>query len=95
MPTVPADLQTILESFADNAVVECGCGDMKTITDKEAPRAYWMQRLEDYPASGLDDLQPADDGASISYVTPDGIVNAVLEFDANGRITFLRCGVSQ
>jgi hypothetical protein len=87
------DLETILEFFADNAVVECGCGDMKSITGKEGLRAYWVQRLKDYPASDLDDLQPSTDGASISYVTREGVVNAVLEFAADGKIVFLRCGL--
>jgi ketosteroid isomerase-like protein len=86
------DIQGLLEFFADNAVVECACGDMKTITGKEGLRAYWVQRLTDYPASDLDDLQPAGDGASISYVTDGGVVNALLEFDAAGKITFLHCG---
>lgn len=86
------DIDSILEKYADDAIVECGCGGIKTITGKEGLRAYWEQRLKDYPASHLDDLQPVGDGATISYVSRDGVVGATLEFDAEGRIKYLRCG---
>jgi ketosteroid isomerase-like protein len=59
------DIEAILKMFADDAVVECGCDGMKTISGKEGLRAYWVQRLKDYPASTLEDLRPADDGAAI------------------------------
>ncbi len=85
------DLACILEFFADDAIVECGCGDVKTIADREGLRAYWVQRLKDYPASELDDLRPAATGTSISYLTGHGVVDAILEFDGIGKITFLRC----
>jgi SnoaL-like domain len=86
------DIDSILEFFADNAVVECGCGRLKNITGKEGLRAYWAQRLEEYPASELDDLQPSEDGVSISYLSRGGVIRAILEFNADARIAFLRCG---
>ena len=43
------DLKTILRMYADDAVVECGSGGMKTITGKQGLRAYWQQRLKDTP----------------------------------------------
>jgi hypothetical protein len=89
------DLETILGMYADDAVVECGCGGMKTITGKEGLRSYWEQRLKDYPASGLDDLQPSSPGTAISYIAGNGIVSAILEFDADCRINLLRCGPSK
>jgi hypothetical protein len=89
------DIETILKMYADGALVECGCGGMKTISGKEGLRAYWVQRLKDYPASVLDNLKPTDDGAAISYVSRDGVVSAALEFDTAGKITALRCGPSK
>ncbi len=88
------DIEAILAIYADNAVVECGCGGM-TVTGKQDVRAYWEQRLRDYPASDLDDLQSSGNGATISYVSRDGVVDAVLEFDPQGRIIRLRCGPSK
>jgi hypothetical protein len=89
------DIEAILAMYADDAVVECGCGDVKYITGKDALRAYWKQRLVDYPASDLDDLQSSGGDAIISYLSRAGVVGATLEFDARGRIARLRCGPSK
>nr|WP_247428963.1 hypothetical protein [Bradyrhizobium sp. 139] len=43
--------------YAEDAIVHCGCGGMKTITGREGFRAYWVDRLRQYPASELDNLQ--------------------------------------
>ena len=68
---------------------------MATITGKQSLRVYWQQRLKDYSASDLDDLQPSGDGATISYLSHDGVIAAILEFDPAGRIALLRCGPSE
>jgi hypothetical protein len=87
------DLETILAMYADDAVVHCGCGGMKTIAGREGLRAYWIDRLKTYPASGLANLQPTRDGAMISYgVAARGVVSATLAFDASGKIAELTCG---
>jgi hypothetical protein len=88
------DIDSILEMYADDAVINCGCGGLKTITGAEAIRAYWVARLRDYPASGLDNLQPSEDGPMISYVSRDGVINAILSFDRAGRIASFTCGPS-
>lgn len=88
------DIEAILAMYAENAVVHCGCGGNKTFTGRGALRAYWIDRLRRYPASDLDNLHPANDGASISYITKTGTVSAVLAFDANGKIKTLTCGPS-
>jgi hypothetical protein len=90
-----ADLEAILTLFADDAVVECRCDGAATITGKQSLPIYWQQRLKDYPASDLDDLQPSSDGATVSYLSHDGVVGAILEFDPAGRIALLRCGPSE
>ena len=88
------DIESILEMYADDAVVNCGCSGLKTITGKDGLRAYWVDRLRNYPASGLDNLQPAQDAAVISYITREGVVNAILTFNASGKISALSCGPS-
>ncbi|MBR0791782.1 nuclear transport factor 2 family protein [Bradyrhizobium manausense] len=80
------DIESILEMYAEDAVVRCGCGSVKTITGREALRADWVDRIREYPAGTLDDLNPYDDGTILSYVTSAGIVNALFAFDAAGRI---------
>jgi hypothetical protein len=89
-----ADIEAILKLFADDAVVECRCAGAATITGKESLRVYWQQQFKNYLASDLDDLQPSNDGATISYRSHDGVVGAILEFDSSGRIKRLQCGPS-
>ncbi|MTV14084.1 nuclear transport factor 2 family protein [Bradyrhizobium sp. BR2003] len=86
------DLEEILGMFADNAVIHCDCGGQKTLTGKNALRAYWLDRLKRYPAFGLNDLKPKHGDVAISYITTSGIVGAVLTFDATGRIKSVSCG---
>jgi hypothetical protein len=86
------DIESILQMYADDAVIHCGCGEMKTIVGKQGLRAYWVERLRDYPASDLDNLQQSEDGTVISYVARDGVVSAALTFNAAGQIASLSCG---
>ena len=89
------DIEAILEMYGDGAVIECGCGGMKTITGEEGLRSYWTGRLREFPATVLEDVEPSGDtGAAILYVTHGEIVAATLEFDRDGRIVTLRCGPS-
>ena len=87
------DIETLLGMYADDAMTECGC-DRLTVAGKEALRVYWESRLEHRAASDFDDLRPNPDGAVVSYMTRAGVVGATLKFDANGRISHVRCGPS-
>lgn len=87
------DIDAILDAYANDAMVHCACGGMKTIAGRAALRAYWLDRLQKHPASELDDIQPHSEGTSVSYVTNGGIVSAVLRFDKEtGKIKTLNCG---
>jgi ketosteroid isomerase-like protein len=89
------DIDAILELYAEDAVVHCGCAGGQTITGREALRAYWVDRLRKYPAGTLDDLNPwQNDGTVISYITSAGVMSALLAFDATGRIKELDCSPS-
>ena len=87
------EIGVILKMCAEDVVVECRCGSMKTIAARERLRAYWERQIKDYPALDLDDIQSSNDEATISYLSRDGVVVATLEFNTDGRITFLRCGL--
>ncbi|MET3971362.1 hypothetical protein ACVWXN_000085 [Bradyrhizobium sp. i1.4.4] len=88
------DIECILGMYADDAMIHCACGGMKTIIDRDGLRAYWVDRLRQYPASALDNLQPSQDGTMISYITSTGVVRAILAFNAAGKIKTLSCGPS-
>ncbi|WIW44452.1 nuclear transport factor 2 family protein [Bradyrhizobium sp. 62B] len=85
-------IEAILKMYATDAVIQCGCEGMKTVAGPNGRRAYWINRLERYPASELVNLQPRADGALISYVGPGGVVSAVLQFNADGSIASHNCG---
>ncbi|WP_342740882.1 nuclear transport factor 2 family protein [Bradyrhizobium sp. B117] len=80
--------------YADDAVVYCDCDEV-AITGREGLRAYWAARLRKRPATELDDLQPSHGGILISYISGAAVVNAVLSFNAAGKIKTLCCGPSQ
>ena len=61
-------------------------------TGKEAVRAYWLERLQNYPASELDEIQPHRDAAKIVYRAGDSLASAILKFNAAGKIQTLSCG---
>jgi hypothetical protein len=87
-----SDLEPLLKMFAEDAVIECGCCAMTSLAGKKAARAYWRQRFLDCAPSDLTDIQPSQEGAAISYRARDGVVAAILEFNSNGKIAFLRLG---
>jgi CheY-like chemotaxis protein/ketosteroid isomerase-like protein len=86
------DLETIINMYSDDAVIECGCCAMTTVTGKAALRTYWEQRFQDSVPSDLEDLQPSHEGAMITYQARNGTVFADLKFNPDGEIAFLRCG---
>jgi hypothetical protein len=94
------DIEAILEMYAED-VVHCGCGGMKTITSGEGFRAYWVDRLQRYPASALDNIQQRPDGGFVAYVTcavvvnAKVVVNALLTFSTVGQIETLSCDAIQ
>lgn len=88
------DLETVLGLYSDIATIECACDGATTIDGHEALRAYWEQRLRSSTAANLNDLQPARDGAVVTYVCHGSNVRADFKFDAAGQIVFQRCGPS-
>ena len=87
-----ATLDPILDLYADGATLQCGCGGQKVIVGKAAIAEYWRQRFVEKPALDLEDLQPDGEAVVVSYRTPGGIVQAILNFDEAGLIERHRCG---
>jgi hypothetical protein len=85
-------LSRLLELHDDEAVTECQCNSQAIIVGKVALAHYWKDRFEAKPALELEDI--ALDGTSVrlSYRTFDGLVSALLDMDASGKIIRTRCG---
>lgn len=86
------DIDTVLGMYADDAVIHCGCGGMKTSSNKDGRLAYWLDRLAKYPATRLDNLQPSGGTVVVSYVARGGLVTVSLTFNAFGKIASHICG---
>jgi hypothetical protein len=54
------------DMYADEAVIDCGCDGLKSISGSDGLRSYWVPRVRDYPAADIDDLQSLDGGATIA-----------------------------
>jgi hypothetical protein len=67
----------------------------KIICRRDALRAYWERRLNDCPASELDDLQPVRSGVGIAYLSRDGLVLATLELNVEGQTSVFKSGPSK
>jgi ketosteroid isomerase-like protein len=87
-----ADIEALLSMYGGDAVIDCGCGGLKSISGHERFRAYWENRLRDYPAFDLEDLQLSSEGVAIAYISRNDIVSATLDFGPHGKITRHGCG---
>ena len=83
---------SITEMYADDASVECACGGVKQLHGRVAISEYWRQRFVQWPAGELADLQPDGARVVLSYRVPEGLVQAILWFDGEGKIRSSVCG---
>jgi ketosteroid isomerase-like protein len=86
-------LETLMSLYDDGATQACTCDSRKMIAGKQALRAYWIDRFTTHPASDLVGLISQADGASVAYLTSDGVVEARLIFDEQGKIAHVICGL--
>jgi len=83
---------SIVDMYADDASLDCRCDGQKVLLGRGSITEYWKLRFIDKPAYELEDLQFDGDGIVVSYRAPKGIVRAILNFEANGKIKRSRCG---
>jgi hypothetical protein len=84
----------VLDLYAEDANIICGCRNGKRLNGRPLLRSYWVSRFEEKPALDLIDLEDWRAGiVAVSYRTNIDIVRAILSFDmATGLITHQRCG---
>ncbi|BBO03336.1 hypothetical protein ABH991_002910 [Bradyrhizobium ottawaense] len=70
------DIQAILEMYAEDAVVHCGCDEL-TNTGREGPPSLLGCCLRKHPAAELDDLQPSHGATVISYISGENVAFAL------------------
>ena len=87
------DIEGLLDCYADDAELECVCEAM-TVSGRTGLSAYWKPRLTGFASSafGLQEITPHGDAILLDYLNHDGkAVRIVFSFDANGKITHMRC----
>jgi hypothetical protein len=52
------DIEMLVGMYADEAVIDCGCDGLKSISGRDGLRPYWVQRVRDYPAAELTIFNP-------------------------------------
>jgi hypothetical protein len=83
---------SIVDFYADNAILECACAGPKALAGSAAIIEYWRQRFAEKPAVELVDLQLAGDLIVVNYRVLDGVVQALLKYNGAGKIEHSRCG---
>jgi hypothetical protein len=86
---------SIIDMYAVDASLECDCGGAKVLFGRAAITEYWRRRFVEKPAGELVNLHPEGDDVVVSYRVPDGIVQAILKFDGDGKVKSSRCGPSK
>lgn len=88
-----AKLDAVLDLYADDASLECGCGGQTILVGKPALKEYWVRRFTEDAPLELDDIQPAGegDGVVLAYRTREGRVRVVFAFDDAGKIARMQC----
>ena len=88
------DLATLLGLYADNATVECRCGEAKIGEGRASLESYWKQRL-DTPAPtafGLEEIAPTGEGVVLDYLSHEGKpVRIFFSFTRDGKIQATHC----
>jgi hypothetical protein len=92
LDTYRAASLSIVDLYADDAALECGCDGQKVLYGRKAITEYWRQRFLEKPAGELVDLRMDASEIVVTYKAAEGVVEASLRFDDAGRIARSDCG---
>ena len=88
------DLATLLELYADNATLECQCGEARISEGRAGLESYWRPRLDTLAATafGLEEIMPTTDGVVLDYLSHEGKpVRVAFSFTRDGKIQTTHC----
>ena len=88
------DLAMLLDLYADNARLECQCGEAKVSEGRAGLESYWKPRLDTLAASafGLEEIMPTTDGVVLDYASFEGEpVRMAFSFSPEGKIRRTSC----
>jgi hypothetical protein len=88
------DLAALLDLYADDAKLECGCGEAEVSQGRAELESYWRSRLKTLAPSafGLEDITPAAESVLLDYLSHEGKpVRIAFAFTRNGKILRTSC----
>ena len=88
------DLAALLELYADDAKLECQCGEAEVSQGRAELESYWRPRLETLAPSafGLEEITPAEGSVVLDYLSHEGKpVRIAFGFSRDGKIQRTSC----
>jgi ketosteroid isomerase-like protein len=88
------DLTALLALYADDAKLECQCGEVKVSEGRAGLESYWRPRLDALvpTAFGLEEITPTAGGVVLDYLSHEGKpVRIVFAFTRDARIQRTSC----
>ena len=68
------DLAALLDLYADDAKLECQCGEVEVSEGRAELESYWRPRLDGLvpTAFGLEEITPTAEGVVLDYLSHEG-----------------------
>jgi ketosteroid isomerase-like protein len=88
------DLAALLDLYADDATLECRCGEVKVGEGRAELESYWRPRLDALAptAFGLEEITPTTEGVVLDYLSYEGKpVRIIFTFTPDGKIRRSDC----
>jgi ketosteroid isomerase-like protein len=92
------DLAALLDLYADDARLECQCGEVEVSESRAELESYWRPRLNALvpTAFGLEEIMPTADGVVLDYLSHEGKpVRIVFTFSRDAKIQRTACAPVQ
>ena len=88
------DLAALLDLYADDATLDCQCGQAKVSGGRAELESYWRPRLDALAptAFGLEEIAPTTDGVVLDYLGHEGEpVRIAFTFSRDAKIQRTAC----
>lgn len=92
------DLTALLDLYADDATLECQCGEAEVSQGRAELESYWRPRLKALAptAFGLEEIMPADGRVVLDYLSHEGKpVRIAFAFSREGKIQRTSCAPAE
>jgi len=88
------DLAALLDLYAEEATLDCRCGEVRLSEGRAELESYWRPRLDALvpTAFGLEEITPTAEGVVLDYLSHEGKpVRIAFTFTCDGRIRRSAC----